>query len=562
MNTETPTPVRRRGVKKLHAATIAVIVAGVVIVGGATIVTEVLHRDTEQRLLDQRTGEAGAVLSTAISGLQTPLSSAAELAETTNGDPDAFRAVMGRLVGRATGNRFVAAQLYSASSTTPIVSMGDPTALAAAGPVGVQAMLDKAAAAQALSVNDLLDQPERRLGYAYKSVQTPTRFVVYAETAVPQRTSASRTTGPFQDLEYATYIDRATSDELLYASVGEVPIKGRTSTTAVPFGDRQLVLVTTTSAILAGQLSRLLPYLIAIVGAILIVVGALVTQLLLRRRSQAVALADDVSRLYEDQRHRTETLQRSLLPRELPQPPGVQVAARYWPADKTSEIGGDFYDLFEIESGRWGVTIGDVCGKGIEAAALTGVTRHTIRAAARHLDSPADVLGWTYEAIRGYDSETYATVCFGFLRLIDNRAELDIALAGHPGPLLYRSAGTVEALGARGTVLGLVQPHVSRTRYSIAAGDTVIFYTDGITDAPGEQAVPLNELEDAVRQSVHSGPTGMVDAIRARIESHRPGGSGDDTAILVLQFDDRTVNEGQVRTEDVIAGQREQSSVG
>ena len=81
-----------RSTRRLHAATIAVIVAGVIVVGGAAIVAEVVHRDTEQRLLDQRTGEAGAVLATAISGLQTPLASAAELAEVTNGDQAALRA--------------------------------------------------------------------------------------------------------------------------------------------------------------------------------------------------------------------------------------------------------------------------------------------------------------------------------------------------------------------------------------------------------------------------------------------------------------------------------------
>jgi serine phosphatase RsbU (regulator of sigma subunit) len=541
--------VRKRQTRKLHAATIAVLVAGLVVVGAAAIVTELLHHDTEQRLLDQRTGEAGAILATAISGLQPPLSSAAELAEATNGDPAAFQAVMGRLVGNATGTRFTAATLYSVDSTEPIISLGDPTALGAGGPARVQDMLDRAVKAQQLSVTDLLDLPGRHVGYAYKSARAPARFVVYAETALPQSTSSSRTTGPFEDLEYATYMDSVSADRLLYASVADVPLTGRTSQTAVQFGDRQLVLVTGTSAVLSGQLSRLLPYLIAIVGLVLVVIGAIVAERLLRRRGQAEALAADVSRLYEDQRHRTETLQRSLLPRDLPQPPGVLVAARYWPADTTSAIGGDFYDLFEIADGRWGVTIGDVCGKGIEAAALTGVTRHTIRAAAHHLDSPADVLGWTYEAIQGFDPQTYATVCFAFLTLGDALAELDIALAGHPGPLLHRSDGSVQALGEPGTLLGLVEPHLHRTRHAVTPGDTVVFYTDGITDAPGGQAVPTEELEDAVRQSAGSDPAGTADAIRACVERHRPSGSPDDTAILVLQFGDGTIPGTRPRAE-------------
>jgi serine phosphatase RsbU (regulator of sigma subunit) len=523
-------------VRRLHVATVAVLVAGVIVVGGAAIATEVVHRDTEQRLLDQRTGEAGAILATAISGVQPPLSSAAALAEETNGDADAFRAVMGALVGHAPGARFVSASLYAVGSTEPIVSLGDPSVIGAAGSPRVQAMIDQALKAPQLSVSDLLDLPGRHLGYAFKSFQTPPHYVVYAETALPPRTSASRTTGPFEDVDYATYIDSTATDKLLYASVAEVPIEGRTSTTSVPFGDHRLVLVFTTSAVLSGELSRLLPFLIAIIGAALIVIGALVAQRLQRRRGEAETLADDVSRLYEDQRHRTETLQRSLLPRELPQPPGVQVAARYWPADATSEIGGDFYDLFDLGGGRWGVTIGDVCGKGIDAAALTGVTRHTIRAAARHLDSPVDVLGWTYEAIEAYDSETYATVCFGFLDVGDERASLDLALAGHPGPMLYRADGTVEALGTSGTILGLIEPHLSRTRYELRPGDTVVFYTDGLTDAPRHEAVPLEELEDAVRRSAGSDLDETADAIRACIERHRPTGSGDDSAILVLRL--------------------------
>jgi serine phosphatase RsbU (regulator of sigma subunit) len=361
--------------------------------------------------------------------------------------------------------------------------------------------------------------------------------VVYGEVGLAPVTSASRTTGPFQDIDYALYLDRQDRDRLLYASVADLPLDGRTSSTVVPFGDHQLLLVTRTTAVLAGELSRLLPFLIAAIGLLLIIAGAIVAQRLQRRRGQAEALAADVSRLYEDQRHRTETLQRSLLPRELPPPPGVLVAARYWPADTTSEIGGDFYDLFEIEPDRWGVTIGDVCGKGIDAAALTGVTRHTIRAAARHVDSPVEVLRWTYEAIRAYDNETYATACFAFLRLIDGHAELDIALAGHPGPMLYRTDGSTEALGPGGTVLGLVEPQLSRSHHPVNAGDTVVFYTDGITDAPGPEAVPLDEMEAAVRDSVSSGPAETAEAIRACIDRHRPGGSGDDSAIIVLQFD-------------------------
>jgi len=514
-----------------------VLVAGLAIVAAATVVTEALHRDTEQRLLDQRTAEAGALLGTSVGSLQTPLASAAVLAEETNGDPRSFRAVMASLTG--TGKRFVSAALYSTTSTEPLDVLGDPSVLSTTGAPKVQGMLDAAAAAPALSIVDLLDLPGTHLGYAITAPEKPGRYVVYAETALPQR--RPRTTGPFEDVDYAAYLGTSpTADELIFSSV-DGPITGRTGRAVVPFGDKNLLLVTSTSITLGGTLSKLLPWLIAILGTILVVAGAVLAQRLLRRRSEAEALANDVSRLYEDQRHRTETLQRSLLPRDLPQPPGVHVAARYWPADVISEIGGDFYDLFALDEDRWGITIGDVCGKGIEAAALTGVTRHTIRAAARHLDSPAEVLRWTYEAITAYSDETYATVCFAFLTLRDGRAELDIALGGHPGPLRCRPDGSVDALGLQGTVLGLVEPRVRSIRYPLNPGDTVVFYTDGVTDARGDEAVSLDELEEAVRGSAPLGPAETANAIRSSVERRRPGGSKDDTAILVLHVDDGSV---------------------
>ena len=106
---------------------------------------------------------------------------------------------------------------------------------------------------------------------------------------------------------------------------------------------------------------------------------------------------------------------------------------RYWPASATDEVGGDFYDLFPVDGGRWGVAIGDVCGRGIDAAALTGVIRNTIRAAARHLRSAEEVLRWTHEAILTYGSDTYCTACFAFLDVDDDgSARLELALGGHP----------------------------------------------------------------------------------------------------------------------------------
>ena len=118
------------------------------------------------------------------------------------------------------------------------------------------------------------------------------------------------------------------------------------------------------------------------------------------------------ARLYEQQRSIAGTLQRSLLPAQLAPPAWFNAEGHYWPGVEGTEVGGDFYDLFKVADDRWAVTIGDVCGKGVEAAALTAVARHTARSASRNVDSPSDVLTGFTKPSRTYDGTNYCTVCF------------------------------------------------------------------------------------------------------------------------------------------------------
>ena len=229
------------------------------------------------------------------------------------------------------------------------------------------------------------------------------------------------------------------------------------------------------------------------------------------------------------------TLRRSLLPREVVAPDSLAIAARYWPAAPELEIGGDFYDFFPLGDDRWGVVIGDVCGKGIEAAALTGLTRHTVRAAAHHVTSPVEVLRWSHDAIREYDGDTYCTLCFAFVTVRPGRVVLEVALGGHPPPLVCRVDGHVEEAGRTGTVLGLIEPQLSESEISLGPGDTIVLYTDGITDAQGDEAIPVARLAEIVSAHRTSQPDEIAAAIEEAIHRARPTGSSDDTALLVLQ---------------------------
>ncbi len=258
---------------------------------------------------------------------------------------------------------------------------------------------------------------------------------------------------------------------------------------------------------------------------------------LYRRREQAVLLADDNARLYDEQRHIAETLQLSLLPQQLEPPPGGDIVARYWPAGEASLIGGDFYDAFRVDERRWAVAIGDVCGKGIDAAAITGLVRHTMRAAARSETSPAAVLGTIHQALLDHQPSTFCTVCFLYIELADDGHQtLTVALGGHPRPLLRRVSGDVVEIGEPGSLLGIFEPVHSDIALDIEPGDTIVLYTDGLTDAPHDQAVPIEELIDLVAAEGDEPVAVLADSIRPLKRRRRPLGSNDDTALVVVRI--------------------------
>jgi GAF domain-containing protein/PAS domain-containing protein len=256
---------------------------------------------------------------------------------------------------------------------------------------------------------------------------------------------------------------------------------------------------------------------------------------LLRNVASRCAGALERARLYERQRTIALTLQRSLLPSHLASPDWFHAEGHYWPGEEGTEVGGDFYDLFAVGDDRWALTIGDVCGKGVEAAALTAVARHTARSSARHADSPSDVLLRIHEALQTYDGTNFCTVCFALLERSGDTITVHVALGGHPHPLLRRHNGQVERLGRTGTLLGLFPPDTLTTRTRLFPGDVLVLYTDGVTDAPGELAVTDEEFADTI-SAAGPNPTAIASAISHLLNTRRPGGINDDTALLIVEI--------------------------
>lgn len=197
-----------------------------------------------------------------------------------------------------------------------------------------------------------------------------------------------------------------------------------------------------------------------------------------------LGVAIRVDRMFRHRSAVAEALQGSLLPARLPDIEGLDLSAAYVPAGEGLEVSGDFYDVFPVQGG-WAITVGDVCGKGQEAAAMTAAARHAIRVIAHWSPDPVETLAKVNEVILAGDYEDrFVTAKLAYLRWEGSRVRVDLASSGHPGPAVVRTDGRVEVLGGGGLPLGLfpdAQPQ--REIIELGLGDLIFFYSDGVTEA-------------------------------------------------------------------------------
>jgi PAS domain S-box-containing protein len=266
------------------------------------------------------------------------------------------------------------------------------------------------------------------------------------------------------------------------------------------------------------------------------------------------AVAVENARLYAERDRIARTLQQSLLPPDLPEIDGVTIEARFRPAGEGIEMGGDFYDAFEAGEDAWAVTIGDVCGKGPDAAALTALVRYTLRAVTMHERRPEHALELVNRAIlRNRNDDRF---CSAVLAVIENRPSgvcVELASAGHPLPLLLRPDGSVEAIGARGHLLGL-WPDFEAEPLSIELepGDALILYTDGVTDARApERILDTDDLAELVRGCAGAGAAVLAERIERTVSEGLAGEPRDDIAVLVIEAQGVRADAGSVPVDEL-----------
>jgi serine phosphatase RsbU (regulator of sigma subunit) len=259
-----------------------------------------------------------------------------------------------------------------------------------------------------------------------------------------------------------------------------------------------------------------------------------------KRLADRAALALDNARLHEQQAHIASVLQHSLLPRSLPEIKGFEASSRFLAAGEAYEVGGDFYDVFRSGSGSWTAVIGDVCGKGPEAASLTALARYTVRTASSPDTSPSEVLRALHESISSERADfRFCTAALARIQAPSNgrgAARLTVALGGHPLPMVLRKDGHVDSIGKPGTLLGVLpSPVLADADATLAVGDSLILYTDGVLDVRDRDGRGDPDwLAKQIAEAAGKNADEIAEALAQAAIKRHGGEPRDDIAILVL----------------------------
>jgi serine phosphatase RsbU (regulator of sigma subunit) len=497
--------------------------------------------NTEERLLQVQTRQAAAVLSTSSLVIQQPMKAALDVqAFAGRGSASVFARGMGAVVGTG-DDQFVSASLWHRDQgrIRSVATEGARQGIDGNSTEG-QAFLNRALKSPTSVVERVVVGEQTRLAFALANPDAG--HVVYAERAVPaNRRSRLDQDAAFADLHYAIYLGEGTDmADLSTTDVdpADLPLKGLTYQTEVPFADTKLTVVMSPRRHLGSALSQRLPVILGVVGLLLTIVAALVVRQLVRARSEAenntetiTDLFQRVDLLYEEQRDLFVRLQRALLPQVIPDVPQVEIASRYVAGAQGVDIGGDWYSVIGVDEDRFAFVVGDVSGHGVDAVAVMAHARFTLRAYLVDGNSPQQALE---KCSRQFDiaiDDHMITLIAG----IGNwrTGEIVMTNAGHPPPLLV-TADQVDYFPLPvGRPLGVGPSSYEPAMFTLAEGSTLILYTDGLIERRTEDIdIGMRRLVDVIAPIAQDPLEALVDQV---LTSMRDENAADDIAVLALR---------------------------
>ena len=254
--------------------------------------------------------------------------------------------------------------------------------------------------------------------------------------------------------------------------------------------------------------------------------------------ARRAALSVDNARLYGERTAIAQALQASLLPPALPSVPGVEFGARYAAAGEGNEVGGDFYDVFAVPGDRWAVAIGDVCGKGAEAAAITGLARNVLRLLGREGSPPEAVLRRLNAAILDLGERgRFCTATMATLAVVPDGLTVRMSAGGHPPAVLVTAAGRASFVGGPGSLLGVLDDvTLADDTVHLAPGDALVLYTDGVTERrSGDRMFGDESLLAACTAAAGAGAQEFAGLVEQAVRDFGDEASRDDLAVLVVR---------------------------
>jgi serine phosphatase RsbU (regulator of sigma subunit) len=516
---------------RLRPLSAGVVGIGVALTLGLTWVTNTVNTHNNDRLLAQQVQQTAAAISSALPVVQSQLVDAVQVGIDTNGDAQTFqRFVAAGTV--STGNAgSISLWRLTNGHAQEISNIGPPLAL-------VDQHLDGAFFATVhpsatLFVTGILPGPSPRLGYAEMPTGDTSGFMVYRETSLPaDRRVALPASSPFSQLKFALYLGSKPDAADLLEATGSTPIRGRTSSTSLPFGDTFITMVGSSTSQLSGGLSAALEWIVLGVGLALALGSGAAVEYALRRRLFAESLARDNGRLYREQQNIAGYLQHALLPR-VPEIEGVEIAARYLAGVVDIEVGGDWYDVISIGNDRCVFFVGDVSGRGLQAATTMASLRYAIRAYTAQGDDVATVLVKLSALLDIEADQQFATVLAGEIDV--GRHRVTLVSAGHFMPLVIRDGVAEFIEGPAAPPVGVTPlANLTAVTFDVPPKATLIAFTDGLIERKDDESIDvgLERLRVAATGQTESVAELVDELVNALIVADAP----DDTVILAIRW--------------------------
>ena len=523
----------------LHRLPAAALVALLLLSVVVALVARAVESDQANRLLVQRASEVNLVLGSSISSLESTLTGLGNVAR--EGSNALFLKEASGDVAATPKTLTFALLRPDNGSYVVTVEAGHGLSVGEIVPRPVAAVLAAAQKRGELVATPVLGTGATRvLGFALGGASVPPGMVLYRQSELgPVKAPREAGTAPFEELNVVLYdASRSVPGQVVVTTSKDLPLGGRVQYLTFPVGASHWLLAVSSAQPLVGTVAAWAPWIALLAGIAASALIAATLEQVVRRRDAAVAL-------YYSEHRVAETLQYRLLP-TLAAVAGLDIASRYVAASDSQQVGGDWFDVFDLGDGRTAVVIGDVMGHDIEAAAAMAQIRAALRAYALENDEPALVLERLAHLVDAFDVTGLVTVIYGLLGPpnSDGARAFSWANAGHLAPLVRLPDGQVSELGdGRSGVIGAPATEPRTEGHAVLArGSSLVLYTDGLVERPGTSLTDsIGELRSSLQQVL---PGKSADELcEAVLVGRALEQSRDDIAIVVIRLSPANVPE-------------------